>query len=170
MASRDIRLSRRDSYVGTVTREEKSSLVNRKEWPPEYCRRMQVNKKWKEEGNLLRALGVAPAFLVGERLVWLTAALFANLGSRAGGTVLCTVLTATTPHWGPCALGTGETLPEPTGICTQKPRQEGRSDRHHLFDLKAQHPCRELMLTTDSVTAPKTQVPEHLFQAHQNMY
>lgn len=46
----------------------------------------------------LRALGEASAFMEEEGVVWLCSALFAKIGVRAGGTVLCTVLTAATPR------------------------------------------------------------------------
>lgn len=45
-----------------------------------------------------RALGVASASVEEERVFWLSPALFAKISSRARGTVLCTVLTAATPH------------------------------------------------------------------------
>lgn len=73
-------------------------MVNRKELSPKYCRRMKASRKKKEEGNLLRALGVASASMEEERMFWLSPALFAKISSRARGTVLRTVLTAATPH------------------------------------------------------------------------
>lgn len=55
----------------------------------------------------LRAPGVASAFVEEERVFQLRLALVAEIGSRAGGAGLCTVLTAATPHGGPRAFGTG---------------------------------------------------------------
>lgn len=81
VAHRDSRQSRRGTYVGTGTREEKSTLVNEKELSLKYCRRMNMSWKSKEEGDLLRALGVAPAFVEEERVFCLSLALFAKIGS-----------------------------------------------------------------------------------------
>ena len=96
VANCDARWSRRDTYVGALTRKEKGSLEHRKELPQ--IRQENAHLQGERGMGKLRALGVAPAFLEGERLLWLTAALFAKLGSRARDTVPCMVLTASTPH------------------------------------------------------------------------
>lgn len=73
-------------------------------------------------------------------------ALVAEVGSRARGTGLCTVLTAATPHRGPRAFGTGGDAGLSPQIRAWKPREEGRSGGQHVSLIPRERPCRELAL------------------------